>query len=108
LSASSTRKLLWWLLLSTRGGPTRIKLLRAIIAKPLNASQLAKELGMDCTTIRHHLDILIKNHVIEAVGEKYGSVFYLNRWISQDNEYLQKILDEKGKTQITELSDSDP
>jgi len=95
------RKLLWWLLLSTRGGRMRVRLLKTIIAGPLNASQLAKELGVDYTTIRHHLDVLIKNGVLEVVGDKYGAVFYLSKRIAPDMPFLEEILDEKGKTQIT-------
>ena len=80
----------------TRGGPTRVRILRAITAKPLNAHQLAKELGMDYTTIRHHLDILVKHRVVEAVGEEYGAVFYVSSWLSK-GEVMGEILDESRK-----------
>ncbi len=96
LAEVSTRRLLWWLLEGTRGGPTRVKILRAITAKPLNAHQLAKELGMDYTTIRHHLDILVRHHVVEAVGEEYGAVFYVSGWLSK-GEVMGEILDENRK-----------
>ena len=96
LAEVSTRRLLWWLLEGTRGGPTRVKILRAIIAKPLNAHQLAKELGMDYTTIRHHLDILVKHGVLEVVGEEYGAVFYVSGWLSK-SELIGEILDESRK-----------
>ena len=97
LSEASIRRLLWWLLLSTRGGPTRIKLLRVVLAKPLNANQLAKELDVDYTTVRHHLDILVKNGLLEAVGEKYGVIFYLSKSLTQNSELVREILDESGK-----------
>ncbi len=97
LSEASTRRLLWWLLKSTRGGPTRVRILRAILSRPLNANQLAKELEMDYTTVRHHLDVLVKNGVLESVGEKYGAIFYLSKWFAQDNKLLDEILDETGK-----------
>jgi DNA-binding transcriptional ArsR family regulator len=97
LSDASTKRLLWWLLVGTRGGPTRVRLLRVIVAKPLNAHQLAKELGMDYTTIRHHLDILVKHNVVEAVGESYGAVFYPSNWLTQKTEVLAEILDESRK-----------
>ena len=97
LAEVSTRRLLWWLLEGTRGGPTRVKILRAITAKPLNAHQLAKEIGMDYTTIRHHLDILVKHGVLEAVGEEYGAVFYLSKWLSQMGKVIGEILDENRK-----------
>lgn len=75
----------------------RIKLLRVILAKPLNANQLAKELGVDYTTVRHHLDILVKNGVLEAVGEKYGTIFYLSKSFTQNSGLVKEILDESRK-----------
>lgn len=67
------------------------------MATPLNAHQLAKELNMDYTTIRHHLEVLVKNGVLEAVGEKYGATFYISKWLSQNIDLLREILDENRK-----------
>lgn len=75
----------------------RIRLLRVISAKPLNANQLAKELGVDYTTVRHHLDTLVKNGVLEAVGEKYGTIFYLSKSLTENSGLVKEILDESGK-----------
>ncbi|MDV3292740.1 MAG: winged helix-turn-helix domain-containing protein [Nitrososphaerales archaeon] len=63
----------------------------------MNAHQLAEEVGMDYTTVRHHLDILVKHDVIESVGEKYGAVFYLTKWLAQEDNLLREILDESWK-----------
>ncbi len=97
LSEASTRKLLWWLLVGTRGGPTRIRLLRVLMARPMNAHQLAKELEVDYTTARHHLEVLVKHGVLEAVGDNYGSIFCLSNWLAQKTELLDEILDENRK-----------
>ena len=51
---------------------------------------------MDYTTIRHHLDILVKHGVLEVVGEEYGAVFYLSGWLSKV-EIMGEILDESRK-----------
>ncbi len=34
---------------------------------------------MDYKTIRHHLDILIKNEIITMEGDKYGAVYFLSK-----------------------------
>jgi DNA-binding transcriptional ArsR family regulator len=97
LSEVSTRRLLWWLLRATRGGPTRVRLLRLIAEKPMNANQLAKELGLDYTTVRHHLGILEKNKVVDVVGDKYGAVYCLSEWLTRKSEVLEQALtDGKG------------
>jgi DNA-binding transcriptional ArsR family regulator len=67
------------------------------MARPGNANQLAKELDLDYTTVRHHLDVLIKNDVLQVVGESYGAIFYLSNWLAQKTELLDEILDENRK-----------
>jgi DNA-binding transcriptional ArsR family regulator len=77
-SVDDVERLLWWLFQSSSGAPTRVKVVRAIRARPRNAQQIADELGMDYTTIRHHLNVLASNHLIETVGERYGQVYFLS------------------------------
>jgi DNA-binding transcriptional ArsR family regulator len=72
-------RLLWWLFLSSAGASTRVKVVRAIKEQPRNAQQLSLALGMDYTTIRHHLKVLSNNHLIEVVGERYGQVYFLSQ-----------------------------
>ncbi len=62
-----------------------MRLVRALRAEPRNAQQLALALGMDYTTVRHHLRVLQQNHLIETTGDRYGQVYFLaptleSRW----------------------------
>jgi DNA-binding transcriptional ArsR family regulator len=66
---------LWYVLASTRGGPTRVEILVALEDRPRNANQLAESLAYDYTTIRHHLDVLEENNVVTSQGEDYGVVY---------------------------------
>jgi len=66
---------LWYVLASTRGGPTRAEILAALEERPRNANQLADALGYDYTTIRHHLEVLEENNVVTSRGEDYGVVY---------------------------------
>ena len=66
---------LWYVLTGTRGGRNRVRLLRAIDEEPRNANQLAEALDLDYTTVRHHLDVLVDNGVVESGGEGYGAVY---------------------------------
>lgn len=47
----------------------------ALKAEPRNAQQLARELGIDYTTARHHLRVLLENRLIESSGPHYGQVY---------------------------------
>jgi DNA-binding transcriptional ArsR family regulator len=72
------RSLLWYLLLGTRGGPNRIRILERLETRPHNAHQLAEGLGMDYRTARHHLRILEKNGLVRRpVGDTYASPYEL-------------------------------
>ncbi|WP_135852006.1 ArsR/SmtB family transcription factor [Halorussus salinus] len=68
-------KVLWYVLAGTRGGVNRARLLRAIDERPRNPNQLAEELDLNYDTIRHHLDVLVENDLVESSGDDYGAVY---------------------------------
>ncbi len=72
------KKLLWWVFGVSKGGPMRAKILKALHARPYNANQLAAELGVDYKTVRHHLDILIKNKIIDGMEEGTIVMYFLS------------------------------
>jgi DNA-binding transcriptional ArsR family regulator len=72
---ANLRRLLWFLLGGTRGGPLRIRILQAVRERPRNANELATDLGVDYKTARHHLKVLVENRVLSPVGQGYGVVF---------------------------------
>ena len=45
--------------MASRGGPTRVTLVKELIKEPTNANRLAEKLNLDYTTVRHHLEVLI-------------------------------------------------
>lgn len=72
-------KLLWYLLAGTRGGGTRALILRHLNDRPYNANQLAVALNLDYKTVRHHLDVLIKNGIIAKESEGHIAVYFLSK-----------------------------
>ncbi|MEF8870873.1 MAG: winged helix-turn-helix domain-containing protein [Haloarculaceae archaeon] len=83
---------LWYLLASSRGGPTRVALLRAIDERPRNANQLAEELDLDYTTVRHHLDILLENNLVKRTGDGYGAIYRYTDRLGAHRETLEEVL----------------
>lgn len=67
---------LWYVFMGTRGGENRARLLRALADRPRNPNQLADDLDLDYTTIRHHLDVLVENDVLRNSGDEYGAIYY--------------------------------
>ncbi len=66
---------LWYVLAGTRGGINRARILRSLDQRPRNANKLAEDLDLNYDTIRHHLDVLADNNVVEASGDDYGAVY---------------------------------
>ena len=83
---------LWYVLASSRGGPTRVRIVRAIAERPRNANQLATELGYDYTTIRHHLDVLMENNVLRRSGEEYAAVYLFTDQVKSNWDVVEEIL----------------
>jgi len=85
---------LWYVLAGTRGGPNRIRILRALDDRPRNANQLAEDLDLNYDTIRHHLDVLDDNDVVKSSGDDYGAV-YLPSDVAQHHwETIEEIRDQ--------------
>jgi len=89
-------RLLWWLFAGSTGARTRLQVLEAIKEQPRNAQQLSQLLHLDYTTIRHHLGVLEKNHLVVTEGEKYGKLYFLSEMMEANWSKLQEI---KAKTE---------
>jgi DNA-binding transcriptional ArsR family regulator len=66
---------LWYVLAGTRGGTNRVRILRALDDRPRNPNQLAEALDLNYDTVRHHLDVLVDNDILQASGDDYGAVY---------------------------------
>lgn len=95
------RKVLWWLIGGSRGGRNRVRIIRALNDKPMNANQLATSLDLDYKTIRHHLAKLEENDIVTSMGDEYGKTYFLTDRMEQNIDVLDEIaaqadLDEEG------------
>ena len=86
------KRLLWFVFTGSKGGLNRIRLVSIIKKTPLNANQLAKELGLDYKAIQHHVNVLEKNNLITRVGEKYGAVFFISTFLEVNLETFDEIV----------------
>lgn len=85
---------LWYVLTGTRGGKNRVRILQAVDEQPLNANQLAEQLELDYTTIRHHLDVLVDNGVVHSGGDGYGAVYLPTERARDHWDVVEGILDQ--------------
>src|SRR3990170_5094510 len=77
--SNKQRRLLCYLIEGTRGGKTRALILKHLNERSHNAHQLAKILNMDYKTIRHHLDVLIKNGIITRDNNDRIDVYSISK-----------------------------
>jgi DNA-binding transcriptional ArsR family regulator len=84
---------LWYVLTGTRGGSNRIRTLRALDDRPLNANQLAEELDLDYKTVRHHLDVLVDNNIIKGSGDDYGAVYLPTEQTRHNWDTVEEIME---------------
>lgn len=70
-----------------RGSATRVELLNAIIDSPKNKLQLARDLGVDWKTIDNHVEMLLKNGLVEermsiGTSKYYSATKHANKILS--------------------------
>jgi DNA-binding transcriptional ArsR family regulator len=92
------KRLLWYLISSTRGGVNRAKIINFLNENPSNANQLANQLKMDYKTIIHHLEVLKKNGLVVTENEEsYGATYFISPLMEKNYSALKEIGDKIGK-----------
>ena len=92
------KRLLWFVFAGTRGGVTRLKLIKILKKTPLNSNQLSLEMKLDYKTIQHHIKFLLKNNIIEKMGEKYNVIYFLSTFLEINIESLDEVILKLGKS----------
>jgi DNA-binding transcriptional regulator LsrR (DeoR family) len=84
------RSLMWYLLVGTRGGPNRRRILEELRRSPANAHQIASTLELDYRTVRHHLRLLEQNSVIlRSVPHAYAPPYELSPYLAEHFDLVQ-------------------
>jgi predicted transcriptional regulator len=88
-----TRKLLFYLFTSTRGGFSRLRIIMLLLEKPYNTHQLTQELQLDYKAVQHHMSVLEKNNMVLKIGEKYGAIFHISDFLEINIGALVEAID---------------
>lgn len=85
-------KRLWHLIVGTRGGLNRAKIVHLLRQRPYNANALAAALKLDYKTVRHHLRVLVENNVVMASRDQtYGTLYFLTPRLQNHYEDFLEI-----------------
>ena len=87
------RSLMWYLLVGTRGGPNRQRILEELRRSPANAHQLSSSLGLDYRTVRHHLRLLEQHSVVtRSVPGAYAPPYELSPYLADHFDVVQETI----------------
>lgn len=87
----SMEKALWYLLTATRGGQNRVRIVRHLSDRPMNANELATELDVSYKTVRHHLEMLEDHGIVETGEESYAKLHFLTDRFKANRETFEEI-----------------
>jgi len=88
------RQLLWWLIGGSRGGENRLRIVRALEERPMNANQLSNALDLNYKTVQHHLEVLLENDVLRTQGEDYGQMYFLTDQMQDNLDILEEVAEQ--------------
>lgn len=87
------KRVLWYLIASTRGGINRAKILGMLHSNPANANQIATEMRIDYKTAIHHLKVLSENGlIITDMMDSYGATYFLTPIMEKNYPTFQALL----------------
>lgn len=88
------KRVLWYLVGSTKGGANRAKILKLLNERPANPNQVSVVLKLDYKTVLHHLKILSENGlVITDDKDKYGATYFLTPLMENNYESFRAIME---------------
>jgi len=97
---NAMKRLLWWLLAGSVGGVNRGRILEELFQTPHNANEISKIVSLDYKTVRHHLEVLEKNHLITSTGSGYGKMFFPSELLEENKLVFDEIWGKIGEKQI--------
>ncbi len=90
--SAALRQLLWYLIAGTRGGANRARIIETLHGRPYNAHQLGEALGLDYRTIRHHLDLLVRNGLLtRPAGDAYAAPYFLSAILEANYALFEEV-----------------
>ena len=76
----------------------RVRIVYALADRPTNTNQLSKDLQVDYKAIQHHLNVLLRNGLIQTPQkDSYGALYFLTPRMEEYLDYVRDIWSRYGK-----------
>ncbi len=95
-NSDSLSRSLWWVFVGTKGGITRLKILKRLMEDPGNIYSISQSLNLNYRTVEHHIRFMEKNDLIVSEGNKYGRVYFPSPLLISNYEKLNEMLKRAG------------
>ena len=81
------------LILGQKGGENRILIIQLLRQRPYNTNQLAELLQLNYRTVKHHIDVLRENGLLNpSTSAGYGEVYFLTPELEKNYEVFSNIV----------------
>jgi DNA-binding transcriptional ArsR family regulator len=90
-------RILWYVFATSKGGPTRIRIVELLDKRPYNMHQISKELKLDYKTVQHHIRVLEENRILTAEEKKYGTIYFPSAMFKQVKDIFKDIKNKVGE-----------
>jgi CheY-like chemotaxis protein/DNA-binding transcriptional ArsR family regulator len=96
---SGFKRVLFYLIVNSKGSYNRARILKLINFHPTNANQISCELKLHYRTVIHHLEVLSNYKLIITDNkESYGAVYFLTPLMEKNYYLFLEMLSELDKT----------
>jgi DNA-binding transcriptional ArsR family regulator len=65
--------------------------METLLENPMNTNQLRIALDLDFRTVKHHIEVLENNGLVNAMGNNYGRMYFVSNKLMENIELFEEV-----------------